>query len=64
MSQPLNEDVLYGAQAIAEFVFGASDRATMRRVYYMTANGHIPVKKIGKIVVGRKSVIDAALMPD
>jgi hypothetical protein len=50
----LGGDILYGAEAIAEFMFG--DRNKRRRVYNL-ADGGLPVFRIGANICARKSVL-------
>ena len=50
----LGGDILYGAEAIAEFMFG--DRKKRRRVYNL-ADGGLPVFRIGANICARKSVL-------
>jgi hypothetical protein len=57
----LADDFLDGAKAFAEFVFGKTDQQTMRRVFHMLANGHLPATKLGSRYVGRKSLVAARL---
>jgi hypothetical protein len=51
----LAEDILYGAGAIASFLFG--DAQQRGRVYYLSANGHLPVFRIGSRIAARKSTL-------
>ncbi len=48
-------DLLRGAEQIAEFMFG--DAAFRRRVYYLAATSKLPVFKLGSMVCARKSVL-------
>ena len=50
-------DLLQGADAIAEFLFG--DRRQRRRVYYLTgeARGRLPHFRLGAIICARKSTL-------
>lgn len=50
-------DILHGADAIAEFLYG--DRKSRRKVYHLVENGHIPFFKIGTNICTRKSVLVA-----
>lgn len=50
----LGGDILYGAEAIAEFMFG--DGKKRRRVYNL-ADGGLPVFRIGANICARKSVL-------
>jgi hypothetical protein len=51
----LAQDVLLGAAAIAEFLFGS--REERRRVYYLVASSRLPIFRIGSRVAVRKSVL-------
>jgi hypothetical protein len=57
------DDLLYGAAAIATFMFGdkgdEEDRKkkNRRKIYALAENGHIPFFYIGKILCSRKSSI-------
>ena len=57
----LADDLLEGAEAIAEFLFcGRSDRErgrNRRKVYYLAENSQIPFFRLGVILCGRKSVL-------
>lgn len=51
----LGGDMLRGAEAISEFLFGtATDR---RKVYHLASTGVIPCFNLGAIVCARKSVL-------
>ncbi len=54
-SPPLADDILHGAEEIAEFLYG--DRRSRRKVYHLVENGHIPFFKLGNNVCTRKSVL-------
>ena len=49
----LADDLLRGADAIAEFILG--DPAKRRQIYHLTQKGQIPVFKIGATLCARKS---------
>jgi hypothetical protein len=51
----LADDLLYGAAAIAEYLFG--DRKKRRRVYHLNATGRLPLGRMGEVLVGRKSTL-------
>lgn len=55
-AQRLADDLLTGAQEIAEYL--GWDR---RRIYYAAAQGHLPIKSVGKILTSRKSELKKAL---
>ena len=42
----LADDLLFGAEAIAEFLFG--DRKKRRRVYHLNSTGQLPLGKMGE----------------
>jgi len=48
-------DLLRGADAIAEFLYG--QRAARRKVYHLVASSHLPVFKLGSMICARKSVL-------
>lgn len=51
----ISDDLLRGADEIAEFVFG--DRRHRRKIYYLTSNAKrcIPYFKLGSVTCARKS---------
>lgn len=49
------DDLLIGAESIAEFVFG--DRKKRRKVYHLAATSHLPVFKLGSVICARRSVL-------
>jgi hypothetical protein len=51
----LANDLLFGADAIAEFLFG--NREKRRRVYHLNATGQLPLGKMGETLIGRKSTL-------
>jgi hypothetical protein len=53
----LGDDLLRGASAIAEFLFG--DRSQRRKVYYLTgeATVRMPYFRLGAIICARKSTL-------
>ena len=53
----LGDDLLRGADAIAEFVFG--DRRQRRKVYYLTGDARVrlPHFKLGSIICARKTTL-------
>jgi hypothetical protein len=54
-SPELYEDVLYGAEAIAEFLFG--HRKKRRKVYYLAEHTRLPVFRIGSTLCARRSTL-------
>ena len=58
MSNPdleLANDLLRGADEIAEFIFGS--RRFRRKIYHLAATSNIPFCKIGSMIHARKSVL-------
>jgi hypothetical protein len=53
--QDLADDMLSGAEEIAEFLFG--DRASRRKVYYLVECTRIPIFRIGSGLRARRSVL-------
>jgi hypothetical protein len=53
----LGDDLLRGAGAIAEFLFG--DRSQRRKVYYLTGEAAVrmPYFRLGAIICARKSTL-------
>ena len=51
----LADDLLRGADEIAEFVFGA--RGSRRKVYYLAETSHLPVFRLGAVLCARRSVL-------
>jgi hypothetical protein len=49
------QDLLRGADEIAEFLFG--DRKLRRRVYHLSTSTNVPLFKLGAMVCGRRSVL-------
>lgn len=54
-TSPLANDILYGADAIAEFVHGA--KTFRRSIYNLVETNRIPHFRIGAIICARKSVL-------
>ncbi len=52
---PLAGDLLRGAAALAEFIYG--DAKERRKIYHHAEKGDLPLFKIGSTICGRKSVI-------
>ena len=57
----LANDLLYGADAIARYMFGDDARKYRRRVYYLVSQGYLPVTRLGDEIIGRKSEIERRL---
>jgi hypothetical protein len=55
MSQGLADDLLRGADEIAEFIFGK--RGGRRKIYYLAETSHLPVFRLGAVLCARRSVL-------
>jgi hypothetical protein len=53
-SIPLNEDLLTGAKAIADYLGWPA-----RKVFY--AQRYLPIRTVGRMLIARKSELDRAL---
>ena len=54
----LADDLLDGAEEIAEFLFGnAQKKKKRRRVYHLAATGQLPLARMGSRLIGRKSTL-------
>jgi len=51
----LADDILEGADAIAEFLFGS--REQRRKVYYLAECSKLPIFRLGSVLCARKSVL-------
>lgn len=51
----LADDLLRGAEDIAEFIFG--DRRQRRKIYHIVETSNLPTFRLGGILCGRKSVL-------
>lgn len=51
----LAEDLLRGADEIAEFIFG--ERGSRRKVYYLAECTRLPVFRLGSVLCARRSVL-------
>jgi hypothetical protein len=51
----LADDILEGADAIAEFLFGS--KGTRRKVYYLAESSKLPIFRLGSVLCARKSVL-------
>jgi hypothetical protein len=51
----LAEDLLRGADEIADFIFGA--RGSRRQVYYLAETSRLPVFRLGSVLCARRSVL-------
>lgn len=54
-SNELADDILRGADEIAEFIFGA--RGSRRKIYYLAETSHLPVFRLGAVLCARRSVL-------
>lgn len=54
-SEELAEDLLRGADEIAEFIFGK--RGGRRKIYYLAETSHLPVFRLGSVLCARRSVL-------
>ena len=50
-----SEDMLRGAAAIAEYLFGSTKER--RKVFHLVATSNLPVFKLGSMICARKSVL-------
>ena len=55
MTEDLSEDLLYGGDAIALFLFG--DRKHRRKVYHLVQTNQIPSFKYGATICSRRSML-------
>ena len=51
----LASDILEGADAIAEFLFGSKEHR--RKVYYLAECSKLPIFRLGSVLCARKSVL-------
>jgi hypothetical protein len=51
----LADDMLRGADQIAEFIFG--ERGSRRKIYYLAECARLPVFRLGTVLCARKSVL-------
>jgi hypothetical protein len=54
-SHELADDLLRGADEIAEFIFGK--RGGRRKVYYLAECSRLPVFRLGSVLCARRSVL-------
>ena len=57
LERSLSDDLLRGADTIAEFMFG--DRRKRRQVYHLAQTGQLPVFKLGATLCARRSTLVA-----
>lgn len=53
----LADDLLRGADQIAEFIFGKKVRSGRRKIYYLAETSHLPVFRLGAVLCARRSVL-------
>ncbi|MEJ0047148.1 MAG: hypothetical protein WDN04_14300 [Rhodospirillales bacterium] len=51
----LADDLLRGADEIAEFIFGK--RGGRRKIYYLAETSHLPVFRLGAVLCARRSIL-------
>jgi hypothetical protein len=56
VSPELADDLLRGADSIAEFIFGPGKNGR-RKVYYLAETSHLPVFRLGSLLCARRSVL-------
>ena len=54
-AKELADDLLHGADEIAEFIFGK--RGSRRKVYYLSECARLPVFRLGTMLCARRSVL-------
>ncbi len=54
-SQGIADDLLRGADEIAEFIFGK--KGGRRKIYYLAETSHLPVFRLGAVLCARRSVL-------
>ncbi|MEQ8694264.1 MAG: hypothetical protein RIC85_02925, partial [Gammaproteobacteria bacterium] len=59
MENPLHDDLLIGAAAIADFIYGSTEYKYQRRVYYLTTQSkrRLPWFRLGSQIAARRSSI-------
>jgi hypothetical protein len=55
--QPLVGDILEGAAAIAQFLYGRSGPKERRRIYWLVESNALPVFYLGQIICARRSTL-------
>ena len=53
----LSDDLIEGAEGLAEFIFGSRSPKYRRKIYHLTEQGELPSFRLGAKIYGRKSVI-------
>jgi hypothetical protein len=54
--EELADDILKGADAIGEFIFGKKE-GVRRKIYYLAETSHLPVFRLGAVLCARRSVL-------
>lgn len=54
-SHDLADDLLHGADEIAEFIFGR--RGSRRKIYYLAECARLPVFRLGTMLCARRTVL-------
>ena len=54
-TQGIADDLLRGADEIAEFIFGK--KGGRRKIYYLAETSHLPVFRLGAVLCARRSVL-------
>lgn len=55
VSAALADDVLRGAEAIADFLFG--DASQRRKVYHLAETSRLPIFRLGSVLCARRTVL-------
>lgn len=55
ITDALADDVLRGAEAIADFIFG--NAAQRRKVYHLAETSRLPIFRLGSVLCARRSVL-------
>lgn len=55
VSQELSDDLLRGADEIAEFIFGK--RSDRRKIYYLKDHSRLPLFRLGTVLCARRSTL-------
>ena len=56
-NERLADDLLRGAEAIAEYVYG--DPTDRRKIYHLAETSRFPIFRLGSVLCARKSKIEA-----
>ena len=55
LDEPLADDVMRGAEAIADFLYG--DATQRRKVYHLAETSRLPIFRLGSVLCARRSVL-------